>query len=74
MTFPSNCNHNYFDGACLECGKETPEYDPRIQLILNKTEIKQLYDCLSKQYISHEFHPAVIQLVRRLSSFISETE
>lgn len=45
-----------------------------IEFKLNEIEIKQLYDCLSKQYISHEFHPAVIQLVKKLSNHLSEIQ
>lgn len=69
MTFPSN-----FIEHCKESHSLPDICCPNPGMELNEVEIKQLYDCLSKQYISHEFHPTVVQLVKRLSAYISENE
>jgi len=62
-----DCKHNYFDGACLNCGKETPEG----YLELNELKSLQRY-FLNCGYISDEFHQDIHDLIKKIDKIIKE--
>jgi len=64
-TFSKDKIHNYLDGACLNCGKETPERTPGT-VELTKEEIEALWRLLSHHYISYEDVKA-LEVVRKIA-------
>lgn len=62
--------HLYSDGACLNCGKETPERTPGTVEFTDE-EIKTLWRILSHHYISYEDVQA-ITLVRKITRIVDE--
>ena len=77
MTSPSDsfCEkdiHRYFDGACLNCGKEVPERIPGT-FEFTIEELQAIYKVIEHQYIPYE-HEVAHKAINRIMSILKKHE
>ncbi len=63
----SECRHKYFDGACLNCGKETPEY-------LSKEGLTNLREIFRKRMEQEDFCIGQEQVEKLFRELLNEPE